>query len=106
MGVPLTHEALANNLNSKFTVCLENDQSFDVDLIELSERKLSPLQERFSFILLGPNDKFLGQGLRHFQHSVLGELDFFLVPISQDEQGTSYEVVFNRLVKKDDGGTQ
>jgi hypothetical protein len=104
MAAQLTHEALAYNLNSKFTVCLENDQSFDLDLIELSEHKLSPLQERFSFILLGPNDKFLGQGVRHLQHAVLGEHDLFLVPISQDEQGTSYEVVFNRLVTKNEAG--
>src|SRR5436190_1208896 len=104
MADQLTHEALANNLNSKFTVCLENDQSFDLDLIELSERKLSSVQERFSFILLGPNDKFLGQGMRHLQHAVLGELDLFLVPIGQDERGTNYEVVFNCLVKKNDAG--
>ena len=104
MADPLTHEALANNLNSKFTVCLENDQSFDLELIELSEHKLSSVQERFSFILFGPNDKFLGQGVRHLQHSILGELDLFLVPIGQNERGTSYEVVFNRLVKKNDAG--
>jgi hypothetical protein len=104
MASQLTHEALANNLNSKFTVCLENDQSFDLELVELSERKLSSVQERFSFILLGPNDKFLGQGMRHLQHAVLGELDLFLVPVGQNERGTNYEVVFNYLVKKDDAG--
>lgn len=104
MASQLTHEALTNNLNSKFTVCLENEQSFDLDLIELSERKLSTVQERFSLILFGPNDKFLGQGMRHLQHAVLGELDLFLVPIGQNERGTSYEVVFNRLVKKNEAG--
>ena len=104
MASQLTHEALANNLNSKFTVSLENDLSFDLELIYLSEHKLSPMQERFSFTLLGPNDKFLGQGMRHLQHAVLGELDLFLVPIGQDESGTRYEVVFNCLVKNNDAG--
>ena len=101
MTVHLTHEALSKNLNSKFTVCLEKDQSFELELIELSEHKLSSMQERFAFVLLGPTDKFLGQGMRHFQHALLGELDLFLVPIGQDEKGLRYEVVFNRLVKRD-----
>lgn len=104
MASQLTHEALANNLNSKFTVCLENDLSFDLELIELSEHMLSPAQERFSFILFGPRDKFLGQGMRHLRHAVLGELDLFLVPVGQNERGFNYEVVFNCLVKKNDAG--
>lgn len=105
MAVPVTHEALANNLNSKFTVCLENDQSFDVELIELSERMLTSIQDRYSFVLLGPNDKFLGQGTRHLRHADLGEFDWFLVPIGQNEKGTRYEVVFNCFVKTNEAGT-
>jgi hypothetical protein len=102
MTAELSHEALSKNLNSKFTVCLDDDQSFDVELIELSERKLSSMQERYSFILLGPNDKYLGQGMRHLRHPVMGELDLFLVPVGQNEKGTEYEVVFNCFIKKND----
>ncbi len=104
MADQLTYEGLTNNLNSKFTVCLENDHSFDLELIKLSERMLSSVQDRYSFVLLGPNEKFLGQGMRHIRHEVLGELDLFLVPIGQNESGTSYEVVFNCLIKKNDAG--
>lgn len=101
----LAYEDLSKNLNSNFTVCLDEGQSFDLEMIELSEHKLSAVQERFAFVLLGPNDKFLGQGMRHLRHAVLGELDLFLVPIGQDEKGTSYEIVFNRIVKKNDAGS-
>src|SRR4051794_16191655 len=105
MAGELTHEALSTHLNSKFTVCLEGDQSFDVELINLSELKLSPVQERFSLTLVGPSDKFLGQGIRHLRHADLGEFDLFLVPIGQNESGFSYEVVFNRLVKQEGTGS-
>ena len=103
--MPVTYEALSNNLNSKFTVCLEGDQGFDLEMIELSDHKLSEVQERFSFVLRGPNDKYLGQGIRHLRHDVLGELDLFLVPIGRNEEGTSYEVVFNCVVKKNDAAS-
>ena len=102
MTVELTHEALSKNLNSRFTVCLDEGQSFELELIELSEHKLSSMQERFAFVLLGPNDKFLGQGTRHFQHEALGEFDLFLVPMGRNESGTRYEVVFNRFLKQKD----
>lgn len=105
MAGVLTYEALSNHRNSKFTVCLEGDQSFDLEMIDLSELKLSPRQERFSLLLLGPPDKFLGQGIRHLHHDELGEFDLFLVPIGQDEAGVSYEIVFNRLVKQEGTGT-
>ena len=101
MAAKLTHEALSNHRNSRFTVCLEADQSFDLEMVHLSELKLSPKQERFSFILLGPADKFLGQGIRHLRHDALGEHELFLVPVGQDESGISYEVVFNRMVNQD-----
>jgi hypothetical protein len=29
----------------------------------------------------------------------MGDFSLFLVPIGQDERGTDYEAVFNRLVK-------
>jgi hypothetical protein len=101
----LAYEDLSNNLNSKFTVVLEEDQSFDLEMIELSEHMLSPLQERFALVLLGPNDKFLGQGMRQLRHAELGEHTLFLVPIGQTESGIRYEVVFNRIVKKNDAGS-
>jgi len=105
MAAELSHEELSKNLNSKFTVCLDDDQSFDVELVELSERKLSAVQERYSLILRGPSDKYLGQGMRHFRHAVIGEFDLFLVPVAQDDKGTDYEAVFNRFIKKNDAAS-
>jgi hypothetical protein len=46
------------------------------------------------------NEFFLGQGLRLFEHEVMGQFELFLVPIGRDAAGTSYEAVFNRLVKE------
>ena len=96
----LEHEDFAKHLHSKFRIRVDESQTVESELTEVSELLLSPKQERFSLVFRTSNDFFLGQGQRPLEHDAMGELSLFLVPVGRDEEGTYYEAVFNRLVKK------
>ena len=93
----LTHDTFTKFLNATFKVAVDKQQQVELQLDEVSELRLSDRQEQFSIFFRGPNETFLGQGIRRFNHERLGEFDLFLVPISQDAQGYCYESVFNRI---------
>jgi hypothetical protein len=101
MTASLRHEVFVEYVNTTFRVQLDDSNTVETELIEVSELKLSSQQERFAIVFRGPNETLLGQGTRRFEHDEIGKFDLFLVPISRDEQGTYYEAVFNRLPKKD-----
>jgi Domain of unknown function (DUF6916) len=96
----LEHEDFAKQVNSKFRISINDTETVEADLTDVSELLVSPKQERFSLVFRTSNEFFLGQGQRPLQHDQIGEFTLFLVPIGRDEDGTYYEAVFNRLVKK------
>jgi len=98
METALTHETFSKLLNTKFAI-VDAENGVQLELIKVSELLTSPQQERFSIIFRGPNEAFLGQGMRRLEHPQMGQFVLFLVPIGQDTQGYSYEVVFNRLTR-------
>jgi len=95
----LTHESLAQQLNTNFQIQVDAGNRVDLTLVEVSELKLSPRQEQFAIVFRGPLEVFLGQGMRGFEHEQLGRYSLFIVPIRQDEDGFYYEAVFNRIRK-------
>jgi len=100
MAPRLEHEEFAKHLNSKFRIRIDESQTVESELTEVSELLLSPKQERFSVVFRTSNDFFLDQGQRPLEHDVMGEFELFLVPVGRDNDGTYYEAVFNRLAKK------
>lgn len=95
-----SHEAFAQNMNTKFDVPMGEDQNVELELTKVSKLKnYEHGQEEFSVVFRGPNDAFLGQGIRLLKHDQLGDLELFIVPIRQDQNGYYYEAVFNRLTK-------
>lgn len=95
------HAAFTENLKTTFRVYLDDVNTLDTTLIEVSELLLSPKQERFSVVFRGPNETFLEQGNRRFSHDQLGDFELFLVPVSRTDHGTDYEAVFNRISTSD-----
>ncbi|HJZ81627.1 MAG TPA: hypothetical protein VKD91_14825 [Pyrinomonadaceae bacterium] len=100
MSARLEHEEFARHLHTKFRIRLNETESIDAELSDVSEHLVSPRQERFAVIFRTSNEVFLDQGQRQLQHDQMGEFILFLVPIGRDEEGTYYEACFNRLVKK------
>lgn len=51
-------------------------------------------REQFAVHFDGPKDPILPQQIYHLENEHMGELDLFLVPVAQDDEGTTYEAVF------------
>lgn len=96
----LTHQEFSRHLNTKFAIRVSETQAIEAELNEISENMISPRQERFAIVFRTSNEFLVGQGLHRFEHDKMGAFDLFIVPIDRDEQGTYYEAVFNRIVKK------
>ena len=100
MAATLDYDTFAKELNTKFQIQINPDQTLEAELIDISEHLISKLQDRFAIVFRTSNDIFLGPGMRDFHHDRIGAFTLFISPIGQDEQGTSYEAVFNRLNRK------
>ena len=100
MATPLEHAEFAKHLNTTFRIRLNERETLPAELTEISEHMISPRQERFWIVFKTSNDVFLDQGQRSVEHDAMGNFDLFLVPMGRDEQGTYYEAVFNRMIKK------
>jgi hypothetical protein len=100
MATDLQHAEFLKHLNTKFRIRISDTEAVDAELTEVSERMMSPRQERFSLVFRTGNEILIGQDLRAFEHDAMGNFDLFIVPIGRDDEGTYYEAVFNRLIKK------
>jgi hypothetical protein len=97
----LNEETFTKQLGTKFRVRLEVEGAPEIELT-LDEVEPFPTLshsrsdlERFSAYFYGPGDFFLPQRIYRLEHEQMGELDIFLVPVSQDQRGLRYEAVFS-----------
>jgi Domain of unknown function (DUF6916) len=51
-------------------------------------------RDPFSLVFRGPAEPLLAQAIYHLEHSALGPLEIFVVPLGQDGGGTRYEAIF------------
>ena len=71
-------------------------ETLDLKLVQIRETpKPAEDFECFSLLFKGPPDRTFEQGLVFLKHETAGEFHLFLVPVDRDEQGFSYEAVFN-----------
>src|SRR5262245_31408240 len=91
-----TRDRFAPLLNSQFQLEHSNG-SIDIELIEVSELRVSRSNESFSLVFRGPGNILIPQAMYRFNHAALGVVDLFIVPIGRDEHGLYYEALFNQL---------
>lgn len=94
-SVPKT--GFVENLNTVFSAA-RDETVFDMELIEVLDRKSTPKQEQFSLFFRASVDVPAEQGVFHIEHNVLPSGDLFLVPVSRDDVGLVFQAVFNRLI--------
>ena len=94
-----TKEAFEAQVNTTFKMLVE-ENSFDLTLIECKTVISNSIQECFSLLFLAPEDAPPFQYLFPLEHSALGKMQLFLVPIKKDEKGLRYEAVFNIILQK------
>jgi hypothetical protein len=98
MAIYLTRTVFEETLKTRFWLVGQGRDSYAMDLIEVSDGYSTPRQEQFSLRFRGDRNEVLPQRIYPMKHESIGEFDLFLVPIGQDESGTFYEAVFNRLI--------
>ncbi|MGB7203491.1 MAG: hypothetical protein WBD16_14685 [Pyrinomonadaceae bacterium] len=74
------------------------DSDIQLELVEVSEKKVTGVHEMFSLLFCGAKDEALSQGTYDLTHDTLGSVTLFLVPVGLDENGYRYEAAFNRLL--------
>ena len=63
------------------------DSDIQLELVEVTEKKVTGVQEMFSLLFCGAKDKLLSQGTYDLTHEMLGSVTLFLVPVGLDENG-------------------
>jgi hypothetical protein len=102
-----TAEDFSKHVGTKFRVLAETTpRPLELELVKV--KGYAPLPEgqrpveRFSLFFRGPGDIFMQQGTFTLDHPEMGEQALFIVPVGRDEQGFSYEVVFNYFADGDE----
>lgn len=83
-------------INSKFTAEINESLKLELELITVEEKSPSPRQEQFILTFRAPLNAPTAQQTFTVHHEQLGSGLMFLVPISKDAIGITYEAVFNR----------
>jgi hypothetical protein len=99
-----TAEDFKKHAGTQFRVRVEAPRPLDLELHEVksyeSREHEHGMMERYSLFFYGPGDMMLNQGTYTFEHPSMGEQVLFIVPISRDDRGFRYEVVFNYFLDK------
>ena len=96
----LVVEHFEPRIGQVFTVRLDAGQAVETRLISATRLgpASSPPQGRraFSLVFLGPMSPVLRQSIYTVEHTELGALDIFIVPVGPDgeQRGMRYEAVF------------
>lgn len=96
----LNAKVFAEHLHTTFKVHLDGAPPLELKLFEVTERATGAQGELFFIYFRGPLGQRLPQGIYHLEHEKLGRIDIFFTAVAADEQGVSYEAVFNRQRKR------
>lgn len=89
-----------SHVGSIFKVVIDSNRKIDLVLVSAERMSIagpsfSPDSDRpFSLLFRGPEAHAFGQGIQRLSHSVMGEMEIFLVPMQPDADGPLYEAVF------------
>jgi phosphoserine aminotransferase len=70
----LEQAEFAKHLHTKFRIRINESESVEAELADVSDLRLSERQERFAVVFRTSNETFLGQGTRDVEHDLMGNL--------------------------------
>ncbi|PYT00796.1 MAG: hypothetical protein DMF63_05680 [Acidobacteria bacterium] len=91
----------AEVLGSKFTLKASGEQSVDIELTEVSALKERPGNSSFSLIFTVPESYRVEQGLFDLEHSTLGAMQLFLVPVGIKKARQELQAIFNFALEEE-----
>ena len=86
------------HVGDSFTVDGADGSSVALTLDAATAARWQPEGEEalaFELIFRGPSDPVLPQATYPLTHEGIGAIDVFIVPLSRDEDGTTYQAVFS-----------
>ncbi len=101
-------ETFSPLVNTKFRLLLDETRVVEMELTEAVSirgphnsvpNKNGMVQDVFSLVFHGPEDRLLPQRSYTFEHDKIGRFDLFVVPVEKAPGAIRYQVIFNRLVK-------
>ena len=94
-----TKDEFAAQLNTNFEAREETGKLFEMTLVEVKSVISNKFQECFAllFCTLAEDVAAQQQSFR-LKHSILGEMELFLVPVKKNENNLFFEAVFNKLI--------
>jgi hypothetical protein len=96
----LNSKSFADQLHTSFVVRDGDSAPVTLELAEVNAPATPPNIEFFSLQFRGPVTPRLQQQIYRFEHDKLGALDLFVTVIGADDAGSSYEVIFHRMRRK------
>lgn len=102
MSEKVEKDDFAKHEGTKFKGYLNSEEATEMELVEVSELDQKDRMEGFSLVFHAPADAELVSGIVKMEHPELGSIDIGVSPFEQDENGTKYEAVFNRIVGEPD----
>lgn len=100
--VPINYEFFAERSGDSFQIDLGAGNWIDIRLTTVERLNAQPKlpegptgRQSFSLIFRAPLNQSFFQKIYRIQHSDLGELDLFLVPIGPDQEGMLLQAIFN-----------
>ena len=84
-------------LNTTFTIALDDGQSVEVVLADVSAATggMVGKREPFSLTFSGTPGLVLPQRIYQFSHPKINAIEIFIVPIASTPQATTYEAIFS-----------
>ena len=98
MNDAISRDDYAAQLNTTFDAYLAKGKSTPLELIEVTEMKVSGNRERFSLVFLGPLNGPVTQETLAVHHATLGSMEIGLQAIAQELEGIQYQAIFNRRI--------
>lgn len=99
MNRPLVFEDFANRVGESFAIDEQGLTDLPLKLAEVEPLRATwqKAGERppFSLVFVGQDPRILEQRLYRFDVSGIGKVHIFLVPIGRNENGVSYQALFN-----------
>jgi hypothetical protein len=93
---PLSLDVFLRCLHDQFIVSLPGGDTYPITLVEASGLRAHPhlMRQPFQLKFTGPGPRYLMQATYTVNHARLGEVEWFLVPIGQEDGGFVYQAVF------------
>jgi hypothetical protein len=95
-----SRDAFVESVNTSFAARSDAQPVFMLELVSVTSQVSSETQESFSLMFRAPVDAPSVQGTYRLEHQTLPGMDIFLVPVKRDDNGISFEAVFNHLLAR------